>query len=159
MIIATVTVDDYIAAHRLHLERRIRLLYVAWAVLVVAGIAAALAGQKFWAPVLILCGLGGLLGQWWDDRVGLPKKVRKLYDQYEGIGDPTEITWTPELVEARAPSGQGARKWKNYVRVKENDRVILLYITDQLWQVFPKSCFTDVQLKEFRGHAMQASQP
>jgi hypothetical protein len=60
MVVATVTVDDYIAAHRLHHERRTKSLYAVWTMLFAVGIAIALLGQKGWAPVLILGGLGAL---------------------------------------------------------------------------------------------------
>ena len=158
MVTATVTVDDYIAAHRLHYQRRTKLLYLVWSVLLAIGIGIAILELRMWAPIVILGGLGALLGHWWDDRVGLPNKVRKLYGQFKGISEPTEISWSAEFVEARGPNGQGKRKWRDYVRFKENDEVFLLYITDQLWEAFPKRCFNSAQLEEFRSHAMAAGE-
>jgi hypothetical protein len=158
MVIATVTVDDYIAAHRLHHRRRTKILYLVWVAVLTIGIVIAFFSGRMWAPIIILGGLGALLGQWWDDRIGLPNKVRKLYGQFKGISEPREISWTPEFVESRSPNGQGKRKWSDYVRFRENDEVLLLYITDQLWEAFPKRCFDGTQLGEFRMHAMAAGE-
>ena len=95
--------------------------------------------------------MGGLLGNWWDERVGLPDKARKLYGQFKGISEPYEISWNAEYLESRSANGHGKRKWKDYVRFKENEDVFLLYITDQLWEAIPKRCFENAsQLEEFR---------
>jgi hypothetical protein len=44
------------------------------------------------------------------------------------------------------------------VRLKENNEVFLLYITDQLWEVFPKRCFSPAQIEEFRKFASTAGE-
>jgi hypothetical protein len=149
MITAQITVDDYIAAHRLHHRRRTITIYAVCAVIVIGAIVLWAAGWKYWI-ILLFTGLGGLLGQWWDDRVGLPRKVRKLYAQFKGIEEPAELSWDAEHVAGRSARGEGRRKWNEYARFVENDEVMLLYITDQLWEVYPKRIFQPPQLEEFR---------
>jgi hypothetical protein len=158
LITATITVDDYIAGHRLHYARARGNLYGAAAVLTVIGVAMMIGGAK-WALAVLLAGIGGLLGNWWDDRVRMPGKVRKLYEQFKGISDPVELSWDAEKIEGRSATGHGSRKWRDYARLKEDDEVFLLYATDQLWYVFPKRWFGDQkQLEEFRSYARNAGE-
>jgi YcxB-like protein len=158
LIIATLTVDDYIAGHRLHYAKARGNIYGAAALLTVVGVAIAISGVR-WAPIVLFAGIGGLVGNWWADRFGLPTKVRKLYDQFKGIGDPVELSWDSEQIEARSARGHGARKWRDYARFAESEEVFLLYATDQLWYAFPKRWFTDQkQLEEFRIYARTAGE-
>jgi hypothetical protein len=157
MIRAQVTVDDYIAAHRLHHRRRTIIFYAIFAAIALVGVILGASGWKYWL-IVMLGGVGGLLGQWWDDRIGLPGKVRKLYAQFKGIEDPGELSWDTEYIEGRSERGQGRRKWTEYARFVENDEVMLLYITDQLWEAFPKRIFDGEQLEQFRKFAQRAGE-
>lgn len=157
MITARVTVDDYIAAHRLHHQRRTKILYAVFAVIAVAGLALWATGWKYW-PIVLFTGVGGLLGQWWEDRGALPGKVRKLFAQYKGIDEPAELSWDADFLTGRSARGEGKRKWAEYARFAENKEVMLLYITDQLWEVYPKRIFEASQLEEFRRFARRGSE-
>ena len=157
MITAEITVDDYIAAHRLHHQRRTKILYTIFAATTVAGAVLLAIGWKFW-PIVLLGGIGGLLGQWWDGRVGLPSKVRMLYAQFKGLSEPAVLSWDAEYIEGRSARGEGRAKWAEYVRLTENDEVMLLYITDELWEAFPKRIFSSPQLEEFRNFARKAGE-
>ena len=61
MITAQITVDDYIAAHRLHHQRRTRILYAISATVAIGGVLLWVVGWKYWVIVLFT-GLGALLG-------------------------------------------------------------------------------------------------
>jgi hypothetical protein len=156
VVTATVTVNDYIAAHRLHHRRRSQVWYAICVAVFLVGVGLALSGVKFWGPVTIMGGIGGLLGQWWEDRVGLPTKVRKLNAQFKGAGDPSELTWDAEKLEGRHSRGHGTRRWTDYVRCKESEEVFLLYVTDQLWELIPKHCLSPEQISEIRTYASKA---
>jgi hypothetical protein len=158
MITASVTVDDYIAAHRLHLRRRSLIWYAIGAAVLVVGVVMVFAGVKTWAPITIMAGVGGLLGQWWEDRIGMPSKVRRLYAQFKGIEEAGVLTWNAEYLEGRSANGQGKRKWRDYVRFTENEEVFLLYLTDDLWEAIPKRSFSAEQLVEFRSYASKAGE-
>jgi hypothetical protein len=158
MITATLTVDDYISAHRLHYQRLRRIVHIVGTVLLIVGAILAFTSVK-WAPIVIFGSIFGLLGQWWEDRYGIPTKVRKLYHQFKGLSEPLTFHWDAEKIEGQNADGHARRKWRDYVRLKENDEVILLYITDQLWHVYPKRWFTDLgQLEEFRRYASTAGE-
>lgn len=158
MVTSTVTVNDYISAHRLHHRRRTRMWYAIWLGVLVAGIVLAILGAKIWGPAITMGGIGALLGHWWDDRVGLPEKVKKLYAQFKGIDQPGELTWDSEHIEGRSARGHGKRMWKDYIRFMENDDVFLLYVTDQLWEAIPKRGLTQEQIAEIRGYASKAGE-
>jgi hypothetical protein len=157
VITVSITLDDYISAHRIHHSRMRTAMYVASGIVVAVGAAGAALGIKTWPLIAICGGVGGVLGQWWEDRIGLPNKVRKLYDQFKGITEPATISWDSEWIEGRGERGHGKRKWKEYLRLKENDDVFLLYVTDQLWDAVPKRCFANqAQIEEFRRYASVA---
>ena len=159
MITATVTLEDYIAAHRLHHQRARRLFYLFSGVLLGVGVVLAFVGVKMWAPIAIWAGVSGLLGQWWEDRFGIRAKVQKLYTQFKGISEPITFGWDSEQVEGTSASGTSKRNWRDYARMNESDDVFLLYLTDQLWHVYPKRWFTTPeQLQAFRKYASTAGE-
>ena len=131
-----------------------------WAVsaaLLLAGCIGALAGFK-WGQFAIWGGMGGLIGQLWEERFHVPSKVKKLYAQYKGINDPVTVTWNAEYVEGSTADGSGKRRWRDYVRLKEDKNIFLLYITDQLWHSYPKRWFDEQQLEEFGRYARLANE-
>jgi hypothetical protein len=157
MITQIVTVDDYIAGHRLHHVKRHKII-VALAVVALAvggAISFASKGSMGWAMSGGAIGL--LLVEWWQAQIGIPGNARKFYAQYKRINEPVELSWDAEFLVGQREDGQGKRKWSDYVKFLENDEVMLLYITDALWEVFPKHCFGDAALlEEFRQHAKVA---
>ena len=157
MITVSVTLDDYISAHCIHHARMRKAMYVASVIVVAIGTTGAALDAKTW-PIIAICGgIGGILGQWWEDRLGLPNKVRKLYNQFKGISEPATISWDAEYIEGKGEHGYGKRRWKDNIRLKENDEVFLLYVTDQLWEAVPKRCFANqAQIDEFRKYASVA---
>lgn len=158
MITATVSVDDYINAHQLHARSAMKKWFLVSALTAVVGAVLMSLRVQFWGWVLLGGGLGSLLGTWWDVRARIPAKVRKLYGQYKDIAEPTQITWDGEYLKGRNVNGESRRKWRDYVRLKEDDKVFLLYVTDQIWQVIPKRCFAgEAEIDEFRKHASLAS--
>ena len=157
MLTIHITLDDYIAAHRMHHQRGTAIFLLVSTVILIAGLLLAAVGWK-WAIALVGGGIGGLLGGLWDDRWGVPGKVRKLYDQFKGISEPAEISWDDEYLRGKSADGQGQRKWEDYVQLKENEQIILLYITEQLWQVMPKRFFASAaQKEEFLALARKAN--
>ena len=159
MITSNFIVEDYISAHRLHHQQTRKVFPIIAVAILGVGILLAFWGSTFLASIAIFGGIGGLLGNWWDERVGLPDKARKLYGQFKGISEPYEMSWNADYLESRNANGQGKRKWKDYVRFKENEDVFLLYITDQLWEAIPKRCFESAsQLEEFRQLASTAGE-
>ena len=154
MITVTVTVEDYIAAHRLDYQRARKNSYFIFTAVLTLGIVLTFVGVKIGSLIAIFAGIGGLLGQWWEDYFGLPKKVRKLYKQFKGISEPHTLSWDSQHIEGQCASGHGKRNWCDYVRFKESDEVFLIYVTDVLWHVYPKRWFTiPGQLEEFRRYA------
>jgi YcxB-like protein len=76
------------------------------------------------------------------------------YAQYKGIRSPITYQWDSERLRAQSATGSGERKWTDYAKVREDDKVLFLYITDYLFEVVPKPWFTDAEkLEEFRRYA------
>jgi hypothetical protein len=132
------------------------MIYVLCAACLLVGVLLLGAGAKWWM-IVAFGGAGGLAGQWWEDNFGLPGKVEKLYRQYKGLAEPMSFCWDVEVIEGENAEGYGRRKWKDFVRMREDDEVFLLYVTDQLWHVYAKRWFaSSSQIDEFRKYARQA---
>ncbi len=149
-VAVSLTVDDYVAAHRLHYQRYQRMSYLLVGLILMFGIGLALSGVNAPVGTIIFGGVGGLAGAWWQDRRYLPRKVAKLYAQFKGIAAPFTLSWNEESVDGESANGRSRQPWVDYVAFKENDTMILLYLTDALWQAFPKRWFRDPeQLENF----------
>ena len=154
MITGIVSQYDYLAAHLLH--RRKAAIVMQWLMVPVGliGLFTILAGNWKWGGIILCGGIGGLVGELVQTRVFLPRKVKKLYAQYKGIASPITFEWDATRLIGRSEKGRGERQWKDYAKVKEDDRVFLLYITDHLFEVVPKGWFSEPdKLQEFRTYA------
>lgn len=157
MITFRVTPEDYLSAHRLHLGRK-PWVYLLAAAAIAAGIVLLVLNRGSGAIFpygLIGAGAGSLIGHWVDHRYRIPKKVARLYRQYKGLDHPISISWDAEALEGRSEQGRGRTPWRDFAKVRENEQVLLLYVTDQLWHIYPKRAFSGAQLDEFRRHATQ----
>jgi hypothetical protein len=152
MIIGQVTEKEYIAAHKLHHRKIKSLIQQITLIVFVIGIVLFFA---FWARsgiVLICAALGGLLGEFVQSRFVLPSKLRRLYAQIRGRADVT-YSWDDEKIFLTSEHGQVARSWTDFLKAKENDELILLYINDALYEIIAKRWFVDASdLHTFREH-------
>ena len=72
----------------------------------------------------------------------------------QGIETPITYNWDAETVSVQSSRGTGQRRWNDLRKVKENDRLVLLYTTDVLFEVVPKGWFSNAaQLDQFRAYA------
>jgi hypothetical protein len=146
--------DDYVAAMKLHGRWPMRRLLVGVGV----GIAAAVALivlPSAWPAVAAAGVLGGVIGwlicyalSW---LFYLPWKARRMFGQQKSLHETYELAWDDEGLSMRGRLGQGRTPWNDYLKKKENERIVLLYQSDLLFQMLPRRAFTAVQ--------MQALQP
>ncbi len=154
MISGVVTEKDYIDAHILH--RRPVAVAVNWtmAAILLVGVLLLLFGIRMWGLMLSIGGIGGFIGEAIQAHLYLPAKVRKLYAQFKGIDTPVTYRWDTSTLTVQSERGGGDRKWGDFLKVKENDRLFLLYSTDLLFEIVPKVWFANPeQMAEFRALA------
>lgn len=158
MITGLISVQDFLRGQRLH-RRPIAIgSHVFVAVLMVFGAAA-----LFFAPsphlglACLGAGIGGLIGELVTSQVYLPRKVRRLHAQQKDLASPFSYEWDEGHLTARGASGSARRPWSNYVKLKEDEHLFLLYHADNLFEMFPKSWFpTPEAMAEFRRLAEAA---
>lgn len=152
MITGQVSEKDYISAHRLHRGRMAAALYRAMLVAVAAGLALAFTVSQKWGMVLLFGGIGGLFGEFAQDRIYLPARLRRLYAQVKGRVD-VSYSWNDELLFVTSERGNGQRAWNDFLKARENVDVILLYVNDALFEIVSKRWFRDAgDLQDFRRH-------
>jgi hypothetical protein len=154
VVTGIVSYSDYLAAHLLHRRPIVVVLNWLTATVAIVGVVVIFAASFKWGIILLGAGLGGLAGEQIQARVFLPRKVRHLYAQYKGITLPVTYEWDSGRLRGQSAMGHAERKWTDYVKVREDDKVLILYITDYMFEVVPKGWFTDAEkLEEFRRYA------
>ena len=150
MITGVVSAEDFVEAQRVH--RRGIAVAMNWVMggLAAFGVALAIFGIKPWGLILILAGIGGAIGEAIQARLYIPAKSRKHYSQFKGVEAPITYRWDTEKFSVRSDRGSGERRWRDLHRVRESERVFLLYTTDVLFEVVPKRWFqSEAQAAEF----------
>jgi hypothetical protein len=152
MIIGQVTEKEYIAAHTLHRRKTQSLLKRITLIVFIIGIVLFFSLSAKLGVVLVCVALGGLLGEFIQNRFILPSKLRRLYAQIRGRVDVT-YSWDGEKLFLSSEHGQTARCWSDFLKAKENDELILLYINDVRYEIIAKRWFSDASdLDMFRAH-------
>lgn len=152
MVTGQVTEQEYIAAHTLHFRKvrsRIRQITL---IAFIVGIVLAFAFSARLGVILIEGAVGGFLGELIQRRFIVRSKLRRLYAQVRGRVDVT-YSWDEEKIFFTSAHGQAARSWTDYLKAKENDELILLYINDVFYEIIAKRWFgNDSDLNTFRAH-------
>lgn len=152
MLTAQLTKNDVLKAQQLHAK-----LSGAQIALLLLGIS--ILGFYLYAhvglpPGVLIAGVvGGLLGVAGYYEVFLRYRCSKIYRQQKGLRVPYEISWDSECICFKSEMGEGRMKWDNFIKFNQNARFILLYYSDALFSIVPKSVFTSQeQLIDFLGH-------
>ncbi|MGE0800009.1 MAG: YcxB family protein [Lautropia sp.] len=106
------------------------------------------------AAVAIGAGIGGAIGHWIWDRKLVPARAAKLYRQNGDFAVPMHITWNASGVEIRSEKGSWRRSWTEFVKRRESETMTLLYINDQIFNIFPRNLYgNDDEWQSFREAA------
>lgn len=140
------TEDDYVAALKSHAawSRRRTFVHLALALLAVVVIVSsfprwpAVAGGAVLGSVL---GIGVCFGISWF--FYLPWKARHVFRQQKSLHEEYELSWGDDGLCVRGARVQSTVPWDNFVKKKWNDRIVMLYHSDLLFQMLPLRCFDD----------------
>lgn len=139
------TVQDYLAAQRLHFRPK---PVLRWLLFIVLGYLAAMLLQQAWQIAR-----GGVLPRgWWMLPAGLaygafmffillPWRVSKIFKERPALAEPNRFTFTEEGMRLEAVRGQIQLKWPMLKRWKRNRNYILVYHSALHFHIFPRRCF------------------
>lgn len=160
MISGIISLDDYLAAQRLHQGRLFRRALTLMAVLLLVGMPLLVGGSSDSISLIggLLVGMGGsgligfpLLYKW-----KIPRKVRRLHAQQAALRHAITYAWDENGLEVTWSGGQARRPWTDFIRYRESSQVLLLYHNDMLFDMVPTSWFVDAAQREaFRRLASQ----
>jgi YcxB-like protein len=154
MITGTISASDYLDAQRLHRARAVHWIFVLCGVSIAVGIAVAVFYQRRLGIIFSCAGVGGLITEVILSSFFLPRNARRLHRQQRDFASPFTYSWDDEFLEGKSVSGQSKRKWRDYAKYKEDEKVFLVYHADNLFEVLPKNWFRDqAQIDEFRSFA------
>lgn len=159
MINGKISVIDYLQAQRLNRKSVAKWVNISATVISACGVAMLIAGSKHLGVLTISAGAGGFLGEYVVAYIYLPYKVKKLHAQQKSLVNKITYSWDSQHIEAQSDIGSSKRPWNHYVKVKEDAHVFLLYHTDNMFEMVPKSWFPNSEaIDEFRTMALGAAE-
>ncbi|MDL5365288.1 YcxB family protein [Xanthomonas sp. NCPPB 2654] len=151
MISGIISVDDYLAAQRLHTRHQLRRALAVLVVALLVGLVLVLSlpsAATVFGALLIGAAGGGLIGLGVTRAWILPRKVRRLHAQQATLRHVVTYAWNEAEIEVSWSGGQARHPWADYVRCRENAQVLLLYHNDMLFELVPTSWFADAAQHE-----------
>jgi len=151
------TADDYIAANKLHMQKR-GWKRVAWmAIWFVLGLGAVLSADiavqdpsAGLPPLLIILSIVGL--QLFLRIIYLPRRARHIFSQQRSLQLPFESVVTDTGLESTNANGKTQLPWGHLIRWKEGDTLFVVYQSDLVFNMVPKRCFARPDhVAEFRA--------
>lgn len=141
-------VEDYRAAQLLH-SQWTRKRFLAFLGIALLG-ALLMALRQEWSLIVgggLLGGvLGGAVGAEIVRRLVLPRRSRRVFAQQKNLQRPVTMHWDSEELRWSSADGSGKTCWVDFVKWRRNDRVLLLYHSDLLFQLLPMRAFTSEEL-------------
>ncbi|MES2789345.1 MAG: YcxB family protein [Planctomycetota bacterium] len=107
-----------------------------------------------WA--LIGSGVCGLIAVVVTDSWHLPNSERRRQARRGHLNPKFTYTWDGEAVVAQSEIWRSQHTWKEYSKFRESGSILLLYLSDGSFEMFPKAWFkTSEQLEDFRRQAQR----
>ncbi|MDV3458889.1 YcxB family protein [Sphingomonas sp. HF-S4] len=102
-------------------------------------------GALFAGPVVgaIVCGLMQLVHGWM-----LPRRITRVHAQHHALRDPMRIAWDDSQFTLEGESGSTRLAWGRFVQWAEARGMILLYQTDNLFNLIPEATLSAEQRGE-----------
>jgi len=165
----TYTVDDFIAAQRLHAwqsyvsVKGLRALLILWAIYF--GLAMLL--TNLWPvshPAILAVATGAVTiavaaGITGVNALLTPRRSRRLYQQQRALHEPFELRWSGESFELSSGSGSGRHPWNHFVKAVEDRHSLMLYQSDLLYNLVPKRVVDETSLASMRAALHGAGVP
>ncbi len=160
MIEGQIAEADLLAAYRLHSRKGWRFLIAFWGLgilAIVLGYLALLAGYQAGFLFRAL-GAGLVLGVSFSlvlalvlRYVSVPRSVRRIYHEDAELSRPFTYAWDDEALRGRTTTSRWDRPWSDYLRWRQDDRLVLLYRSSVIFEPVPKSWFrSEAELEEFQ---------
>ncbi len=139
--------QDFVSAQYLHIRPRLGfkilgaviLLAIVWAIWYsFFGTSLKNAG---WKDFLFLASLVYLLFYFY---FLIPWQARRRFRQQKSLHREVKMRFAESGVNAVNETGRVTIPWSDYLRWKENDHIVLLYVSDTNFHMIPKSFFQDV---------------
>lgn len=154
MISGAISSQHYLAALRLHRQRAVKRQLLVLAAFALAGAIVAAAGYRFMGFILVGAGVGGFIGESIQSRFVLSRRAEKIYGQQVSLRATYTYFWDKDGISVASETAQAKRPWSDYIKTLENDHLLLLYHSDIMFEIFPKSWFvSQEQADEFRALA------
>jgi YcxB-like protein len=159
MITGTISITDYLHAQRLHRRSIAKWSYIASVAAATCGLVALAAGSRSYGFIALCAGAGVAVGEYVSAHFFLPRRVAKLHAQQKDLAEQFTYSWDAEHISAQSRTGSARRPWANYTKVKEDDHVFLLYHSDNIFEMLPKSWFSNSSaISEFRNLALRSAE-
>lgn len=160
MISGRLSEDDFLAAQRLHRRRCSRGVTTVLLVVALVGIPLLFTDGLATGVTLMIVAICGLLGEALQSRLLLPWQARRLYRQCAAYRQSFGYSWDEESLSVTSESGHARRRWSDYVKFREDERIFLLYHADNLFEMLPKAWFAGTpQIEAVRRLAAKAGSP
>jgi hypothetical protein len=132
------------------------------ALFIITGAVFALKNSMSWTfltfPVLIL-GFLALYRYWLR-----PYQIKRVYTQHKELASPFEMELTEDGYNIKNDYGAGKIPWGDFAKWKEDQKIILLYRTDNMFNMVPKRLLADETQAQYvieqlkLNHVKEASQ-
>ena len=78
-------------------------------------------------------------------------RCKKIYRQQKNLSLPVEYLWDHEGIHVSNENSSGRMLWSDFVKYRENKYLFLLYQSDVMFNMLPKSAFlNEGQLNDFK---------
>jgi hypothetical protein len=153
----TVTVEDYVAANRLHFLNSLRTgraiaTLVGWVLAYVVWMAIAFLDQWRAINVIVLnaCSAAVVLFMIANYFLLIPNATRRTYQTHKTLQRPCTCSWSESGFTMISDSGEWRVAWSDYLKWAENAQIFILYQAPRLFNMLPKRALTPEQIADIR---------
>ena len=109
--------------------------------------AAAAAGVVFWT--ILLAGILGL------NYLLLPRKAHRIFAQHKALHAVTHVRWNEEGIVFETEHGHSRHFWTDFVDMAENETLVLLFQSENLFNFVPKRALSTADAAELASRGAQ----